>query len=1265
MDEIKTNVPKTFTDRVSVKVRYLFVLTALVAVAAVGYTFLPEAEVSAQGRDETTKTGVEAPEVATQRMLDFALNLHTASEYTVYAERGITDRGTSTVRGTKGDAVRSEAGRKSTKDLSNTIDAIRQLPCTELRSSDLTGKSFNPGVYCLNSAELNGEMTLDSAGSTTGVYVFKVAGSLNAKSGSSIRLENGAQGGNVFFVAEDAEIGDNASFRANILTKGNTRIGTGATVTDKVLSLGKVEMNESALLGGTTGTMEICKEQQLPVSAANNLANQIFHYVVTGATGIGTAANPVKVPVGSCSSPFDVTAGPQTVTELNNGTLITPPTGTFSGNFELIDVTNLTPASTSSLGLVNLATRVANVTIVAGGVNTQLTLQFTNRRTITGFIEICKRAATGPGVFNPPGANPLSGGDPDVTGFFEFTIEDVYTTNQQNPNIKILQIFTVPVGQCSGPIAVTKGDPPPVGNPRQSLAFVTELGRAGFYLESIEVIPPTRRNSADILGFGVGVDGDGNDVLFVNPGGGFVDVILQESTTSADETLVIFTNRSNPGRVKVCKIAGPGIPINTLFTFTVNGIGATNAAAPQFAIYGPVTRTFDVRAGDPASGGTCEFVPGFGANAPGYAQFQTFVNGTPVFVQEDGVSLNNTIPQLPGQLRVSRIRQFGSSFVPTAQSHNPNPDLTPAAASNQSFSTGNIATPIIDVATINIPVNVPDAGLISDVNARVRLNHTFDADLDISLLNPVGTQVNLSDDNGGAGDDYGSGANSCAGTPTTFDDEAATAITAGAAPFAGAFSPEGSLATYDGSLTNGVWQLRVTDDLGADVGIVGCVTLDISNSAYVGRAAVFARVSVVEVEFTNFRFNPTVLKVCKIAGSPALLGTNFNFTVALVSPVSQPGDVPLFPAFSQAVSVTAGPAAQGGNCSFVNGSALLGGAFNQGSTITITEAAAGTGTVSAITCSSCNGGLGVDLPNRRATLNGIGGLVAGINAVTFTNVDAGDRPAQVRYDFDGDGKSDASVRGTDGRWTYAASSAGNEHRGGYFGLATDKLVPADYDGDGKTDLAVWRPSNGNWYFNTGTDYQVHTWGEAGDIPQTGDFNGDGKADFAIFRPSNGTWYIKHTDNTFRVFQFGIPTDKPAAADYDGDGRTDAGVFRSGTWYTQGSTAGFRVTQFGQTNDVPVPADYDGDGAADIAVYRNGTWFALSATSYTVRTYGGNAGDVPVPADYDGDGKTDLAIFRPSEGRFYIKKSSALEGSNPDETISLGGATDTAVAGPGQ
>ncbi len=379
----------------------------------------------------------------------------------------------------------------------------------------------------------------------------------------------------------------------------------------------------------------------------------------------------------------------------------------------------------------------------------------------------------------------------------------------------------------------------------------------------------------------------------------------------------------------------------------------------------------------------------------------------------------------------------------------------------------------------------------------------------------------------------------------------------------------------------------------------------------------------------------------------------------LVSPVSQPDNVPLFPAFTQSVTVTAGPAAQGGFCTFVNGSALLGGAFNQGSTITITEVA---GNVSAIECPSCGpGGLAVDLPARRATLSGPNGLVAGINAVAFTNLTApAPQDRAVRFDFDGDRKSDASVfTPSTGKWTWAASAQGGLHKGRNFGVATDKLVAADYDGDGMTDYAVWRPSNGTWYLQGSTQiYEVHQWGENGDIPQVGDFDGDGMSDFAIFRPSNGTWYVKTRTNNFRVFQFGIPTDKPYAADYDGDGITDAGVFRNGTWYTQGSQDGFRVTQFGQTGDIPVPADYDGDGAADIAVFRGGTWYMLSATTYTVKSHG-IATDVPTPADYDGDGKADLAVFRASEGKWYIKRSGAGEGAG-DDTVILGAATDLAL-----
>ena len=153
-------------------------------------------------------------------------------------------------------------------------------------------------------------------------------------------------------------------------------------------------------------------------------------------------------------------------------------------------------------------------------------------------------------------------------------------------------------------------------------------------------------------------------------------------------------------------------------------------------------------------------------------------------------------------------------------------------------------------------------------------------------------------------------------------------------------------------------------------------------SGYVSRAAVIAGTTTTGIEFANFRFNPTVLKVCKIAGTSGLLGSDFTFDVALVSPTSlnlQDGtQIPLFPAFSVPVTVAAGAAAQGGNCGFVNGNGALGGAFNQGSTITITERAS-TGSVTAITCVSCSGGgLTADLPNRRATLSGSGGLTAGI-----------------------------------------------------------------------------------------------------------------------------------------------------------------------------------------------------------------------------------------------------------------------------------------------
>jgi hypothetical protein len=109
------------------------------------------------------------------------------------------------------------------------------------------------------------------------------------------------------------------------------------------------------------------------------------------------------------------------------------------------------------------------------------------------------------------------------------------------------------------------------------------------------------------------------------------------------------------------------------------------------------------------------------------------------------------------------------------------------------------------------------------------------------------------------------------------------------------------------------------------------------------------------------------------------------------------------------------------------------------------------------------------------------------------------------------------------------------------------------------------------------------------------------------------------------------------------------------------------------------ADFDGDGKTDVSVFRpsEGNWYLNRSTSGFLVQHWGLSGDQLVPGDYDNDGKTDLAVFRPTPTAgtpdFYIFNSatSTVTGAEWGTTSDLpivgdydgDGKTDLAIYRP--
>ena len=101
---------------------------------------------------------------------------------------------------------------------------------------------------------------------------------------------------------------------------------------------------------------------------------------------------------------------------------------------------------------------------------------------------------------------------------------------------------------------------------------------------------------------------------------------------------------------------------------------------------------------------------------------------------------------------------------------------------------------------------------------------------------------------------------------------------------------------------------------------------------------------------------------------------------------------------------------------------------------------------------------------------------------------------------------------------------------------------------------------------------------------------------------------------------------------------DGKIVASGTVMNGAFGDSFAVARFQAT--VRTGFDYDGDGKSDISIYRpsNGQWWLNRSTDGIAATTFGSTTDQPVPGDYTNDGKTDLAFWRPSTGEWFVLRS---------------------------